>query len=110
MSTRKGLLDLQWDIICPLCRGAKASSHTLAGVKSTIHCDTCRLDFTADFDRLIELTFRPTPAIREIPNSEWCVGGPQITPHIVAQQLIGAEQHRTVTLPLEEGRYRLRTA
>jgi class 3 adenylate cyclase len=110
MSTRKGLLDLQWDIVCPLCRGAKASSNTLAGVKSRIHCDTCRLDFTADFDRLIELTFRPTPAIRKITHNEWCVGGPQITPHIVAQQLIRAGESRTVTLPLEEGRYRLRTA
>jgi class 3 adenylate cyclase len=109
LATRKGLLDLQWDIICPLCRGAKASSRTLSGVKSEIHCDSCRLDFTADFDRLIELTFRPNPAIREISNSEWCVGGPQITPHIVAQQLIQAGEQRDITIPLEEGRYRVRT-
>ena len=109
LATRKGLLDLQWDIICPLCRGAKASASTLSGVKSRIHCDTCRLDFTADFDRLIELTFRPNPSVREIPHSEWCVGGPQITPHIVAQQLMRAGERRTLTLPLEDGRYRLRT-
>jgi class 3 adenylate cyclase len=109
LATRKGLLDLQWDIICPLCRGAKASASTLSGVKSRVHCDTCRLDFTADFDRLIELTFRPNPSIREIPHSEWCVGGPQITPHIVAQQLMRAGERRMLTLPLEEGRYRLRT-
>jgi class 3 adenylate cyclase len=109
LATRKGLLDLQWDIICPLCRGAKASAPTLSAVKSRIHCDTCRLDFTADFDRLIELTFRPNPSIREIPHSEWCVGGPQITPHIIAQQLMRPGERRTLTLPLEVGRYRLRT-
>jgi len=109
MATRLGLLDLQWDIICPLCRGAKASSHTLSGVKSEVHCNSCRLDFTADLDRLIELTFRPNPVIREIPYSEWCVGGPQITPHIVAQQLVSAGERRDIELPLEEGRYRLRT-
>jgi class 3 adenylate cyclase len=109
LATRMGLLDLQWDIVCPLCRGAKASSPTLSGVKSGVHCDTCRLDFVADFDRLIELTFRPNPTIREISNSEWCVGGPQITPHIVAQQLLRPGERRLVTMPLEEGRYRLRT-
>jgi class 3 adenylate cyclase len=110
LATRLGLLDLQWDIICPLCRGAKASSNTLSGVKSEVHCNSCRLNFTADLDRLIELTFRPTPAIRELPTGEWCVGGPQTTPHIVAQQLLPAGARRDINLPLEEGRYRLRAA
>ncbi|MBF6611504.1 MAG: adenylate/guanylate cyclase domain-containing protein [Chloroflexi bacterium] len=110
LATRAGLLDLRWDIICPLCRGAKSSSSTLNEAKTQIHCDSCKLDFTADFDRLIELTFRPNPAVREVHLRDYCVGGPQVTPHVVAQQLLPPSAERTVTLPLEEGRYRLRTA
>jgi len=109
LATRAGLLDLQWHLLCPLCRGAKHSSPTLAGIQSQVHCDSCHIDFTVNLDRLVELTFRPNPAVRKIDSSEFCVGGPQVTPHIVAQQLLPPGSQRTVTLPLEEGRYRLRT-
>jgi class 3 adenylate cyclase len=39
---------------------------------------------------------------------EFCVGSPQLTPHIVAQQLLAPGETRGVKLPLETGRYRLR--
>ena len=109
LATRTGLLDLQWHVLCPLCRGAKHTSPTLADIQSQVHCESCHIDFTVNFDRLVELTFRPNPAVRPIDSHEYCVGGPQVTPHIVAQQLLPAGRQRTVTLPLEEGRYRLRT-
>ena len=50
-ATRAGLLDLQWDIMCPLCRGAKETDTHLAGVKPRVHCDTCNIDFSANFER-----------------------------------------------------------
>src|SRR6185369_1038696 len=37
------------------------------------------------------------------------MGSPQLTPHVVAQQLLPAGDKRVLTLPLEEGRYRFRT-
>ncbi len=109
LATRLGLLELRWDVLCPLCRGAKRSSQSLAGVEERMHCDACRIDFSANFDRFVEVTFRPGAAVRSIEVAEFCVGGPQITPHIVAQQLLPAGTERTLTLPLEAGRYRLRT-
>jgi class 3 adenylate cyclase len=109
-ATRAGLLDFRWDLLCPLCRGAKGSSTTLSEVGSTVHCDACHIDTAVNFDRLVELTFRPNAAIRSIDVGEYCVGSPQLTPHIVAQQLLGAGEERRVTLPLEAGRYRLRLA
>jgi len=39
---------------------------------------------------------------------EFCVGSPQLTPHIIAQQLLSAGDRRTLNLPLEPGRYRFR--
>ena len=108
-ATRTGLLELQWDLLCPLCRGAKESAPMLGDVESRVHCATCNIDFSVDFDRSVELTFRPTAAIRTIERHDYCVGGPQVTPHIVAQQLLSAGESRSLPLALAPGRYRMRT-
>jgi len=107
-ATRAGLLDLQWDLLCPLCRGAKETSASLHDLSSNMHCETCRIDFNANFDRFVEVTFRPTASIRLTENKEYCVGNPQNSPHVVAQQLLPAHGSRSLSLPLEPGHYRLR--
>jgi len=107
-ATRAGLLNLQWDVLCPMCRGAKQKNETLSDLRMPVHCDTCNIDFYANFESSVELTFHPNPAIRSIEASEFCVAGPQTTPHIIAQQLIAPRSSRALTLPLEKGRYRLR--
>jgi class 3 adenylate cyclase len=109
-ATRAGLLDFRWDLLCPLCRGPNESSASLRDVRAEAHCDSCNIHYTANFDRSVELTFRPNASVREINVREFCVGGPQVTPHIVAQQLISAGAQRTITPALEAGRYRLRAA
>ena len=108
-ATRAGLFDLRWDLLCPLCRGAKESGSTLAEMKQQAHCETCNIGFDANFDRSVELTFRASPTVRRVEERSFCVGGPQLTPHIVAQQLLAAGDRRSVVVPLEAGRYRLRT-
>ncbi|HEX8709147.1 MAG TPA: DUF5939 domain-containing protein [Pyrinomonadaceae bacterium] len=107
-ATRAGLLDLEWDMICPHCRGAAESSVSLAGLSSEVNCRTCDVDFTLDFDRSVELTFRPNPSVRLVERRRFCTGGPEVTPHIVAQQLLAPGELRRLSLPLEAGRYRLR--
>lgn len=107
-ATRCGLLELRWQLLCPLCRGSAATDGTLDAVGKTLHCETCRIDFTADFERSVEVTFRPTAAVRAVEPLEFCVGGPQLTPHIVSQQLVDGSATRTVDVRLEAGRYRFR--
>jgi class 3 adenylate cyclase len=108
-ATRAGLLDLRWELLCPLCRGAKQSASTLSDVRADLHCDTCNIDFTVNFDRSVEVVFRPNASVRRVEAREFCVGGPQVTPHIVVQQLVGPGERRVVTPLLETGRHRLRT-
>ena len=108
-AVRVGLLDFQWDLLCPLCRGPQESPLSLKDVNPHSHCEACKIDFTVDFDRYVELTFRPNPAVRRVEVTSYCVGSPQLTPHVVAQQLLPAGDKRMLTLPLEDGRYRLRT-
>ncbi len=108
-ATRAGLLDLRWELLCPVCRGAGQSAGSLQDVRAEQHCDSCRIDFTVAFDRSVEVVFRPNPSVRRVESHDFCVGGPQVTPHVVVQQLVPANETRTVTPLLEEGRHRLRT-
>jgi class 3 adenylate cyclase len=108
LATRLGMLDLQWELLCPLCRGPGETGSSLSEISSQVHCETCRIDFTVNFDRFVELTFRPNALLRPVKLENFCMGSPQKTPHIVAQQLLPAHSKRSLALPLEAGRYRLR--
>ena len=107
-ATRAGLLDLQWDLICPLCRGPQETGASLRDINPKVHCATCRIDFNANFDRFVEVTFKPNALFRQVEIKQYCMGSPQNSPHIVAQQLLPAQSSRSLALPLEPGRYRLR--
>jgi class 3 adenylate cyclase len=107
-ATRVGLLDFQWDLLCPLCRGPQESGLSLKDIKTDVHCEGCNIDFRVNFDRYVELTFRPNPAVRRLAVSSYCIGSPHWTPHVVAQQLLPAGDRRELLLPLESGAYRLR--
>src|SRR5437867_7983551 len=107
-ATRAGILDLQWSLMCPLCRGG-GSTESLKEVASQVHCPGCNIDFKVNFEQSVELTFRPNPSIREAEREIFCIGGPQVMPHVMAQQLLPAGQSRSVNVTLEPGRYRLRT-
>jgi class 3 adenylate cyclase len=107
-ATRVGLLDLQWDLLCPLCRGPQESSSSLQDIDPEVHCETCRIDFTVNFDRFVELTFRPNASIRTTEVKDYCIGSPQRTPHVVAQQLLPAQSERELSMALEPGNYRFR--
>jgi len=107
-ATRHGLLELRWELLCPLCRGAAWSGSTLGELDSTVHCETCLIEVGAELDRSVEVTFRPAPSVRTVEQVDYCVAGPQVTPHVVAQQLLAEGERRVLRARLEAGRYRLR--
>ena len=76
LATRAGLLEFRWELLCPLCRGDQQSAGTLSGIQAQVHCDSCNIDFTVNFDQSVELTFHPNPAVRPITSREFCIGGP----------------------------------
>lgn len=108
-ATRLGLLDSRWDLLCPLCRGVKASYESLRELRANVHCGSCNIDFQVRFDQSVELTFTPNPSIRFVDGSDYCFGGPQTTPHIVAQSMLPPGGEKEITLTLKPGRYRVRT-
>ena len=108
-ATREGLLTLQWDVLCPFCRGAQQTHQHLSDIETAVHCQSCHIDFNVNFNQSVELTFAPNENIRPIERLEFCIAGPEVTPHIVTQQLIPPHSSRTVRPELENGRYRFRT-
>ena len=102
-ATRRSLLDLRWDVVCPMCRGAKASVPQLSEVQDQAHGPSCRTNFDIDFEHALEVTFRPNVAIRSVEIAEYYVGNPQVTPHLVAQQNIAPGETRTISVALDCG-------
>ncbi len=98
-ATRRGLLELEWDLMCPNCRVPKASARTLRELDPEFHCDLCGITYEADFDRYVELRFTAHPAVRKAKREVFCIGGPMSTPHILAQQTLAPGEARDVLLP-----------
>jgi class 3 adenylate cyclase len=104
-----GLLSMQWDLLCPNCRGAKLSAVALSEVPRGAHCPSCNIDYDRDFERNVELAFAPAPAIRPLMAGGYCLSGPMATPHVPVQLLLAPGERRTIDLALPPGHYRLRT-
>jgi len=110
-ATRAGILDMSWDLLCPSCRGTTEGHTNLGEVRGRSHCNTCQIDFTVNFDHNIEVVFRPNPSVRPVEfEAAFCVGSPQLQPHVVMAQTISALHSLPVKLQLELGRYTLRAS
>ncbi|GAB4448419.1 MAG: hypothetical protein OHK0041_08840 [Anaerolineales bacterium] len=110
-ATRAGILDMSWDLLCPSCRGLADGHSHLAEVHGTSHCNTCQIDFTANFDHNIEVVFKPNPSVRPVRfEAVFCVGSPQLQPHVVMTQKVAALKSLPVPVRLEAGRYTLRAS
>ncbi|MBE0669180.1 MAG: hypothetical protein IH588_01210 [Anaerolineales bacterium] len=110
-ATRVGMLDMYWDLLCPECRGVAEDHQHLGELSGTAHCNTCRIDFNANFDHNVEVIFRPNPSIRAVDASvEFCVGSPQRQPHIIFSLIVPPREELPLTTMLNMGRYTLRVA
>ncbi len=108
-ATRAGVLDLEWDVLCPSCRGPNQRVRTLSELEHDTYCPSCDVRYDANFDESIELRFSVNPAIREAVDVSYCIGGPANTPHIAAQIVLAARSRRELRLRLAPDGYRLRS-
>lgn len=110
-ATRTGMLDMYWDLLCPECRGVAEDHAHLGDISGTAHCNTCRIDFNANFDHNVEVIFRPNPSIRAVDAAvEFCVGSPQRQPHIIFSLIVPPREELPLSTMLDEGRYTLRAS
>jgi class 3 adenylate cyclase len=106
---RVGLLALEWDLLCPRCRGAKSRVANLHDLPEGAHCSSCNIDYQRDFTINVELTFHPEPWLRLLPEGEFCLLGPATTPHVRLQAEVAARSSKSFAITLSPGPYRFRT-
>jgi len=107
-ATKVGLLDLQWAMMCPNCRVAKAEYTTLFDMQNWFHCDLCGVNIQAELDRYVELRFSVHASVRQAQDVVYCIGGPMHTPHIVVQQYVAPGAAREISAILEPEELRIR--
>ena len=107
-AVRSGLLRLTWDLLCPRCRGAKFSTERLDSLQQAAHCPSCNITYQVDFNRNVELVFHPSAALRDCPTGEYCLSGPQTTPHVLIQQRVEPGESKQISAALAPGDYRVR--
>ena len=106
-AVRSGLLELQWDLVCPSCRTRSSKIASLSELDGEGHCQQCDIRFGVDLDRAVEATFAPPDDVRRYATQTYCVGGPARTPHVVSQVVLPARSERELRAPRTAGRYRL---
>src|SRR3954470_10560014 len=73
-SSRLGLFDLTWNVLCPGCGGVLGAHSTLKSLRpDDYHCGLCACGYEASVDEQVEVAFTVSPRIRRIaahdPNS-----------------------------------------
>ena len=100
-----GLLNMSWDVICPVCRISSGNASSLSRIEGHGHCEVCNLDFEVDFSKSVEVVFSVHPEIRPIELKTYCIGGPYHAPHVLAQNRLSANQFVDVGTELAVGKY-----
>ncbi len=107
-STKIGILNLSWNLICPNCRVSTEQTSTLIQLGKQIHCDFCGVDYQANFDRYVELNFTIHSSIRKAVKNVYCIGGPAITPHVYVQKRISPGESEVIEFTQVHEQMRLR--
>jgi class 3 adenylate cyclase len=98
LATKAGLLNQQWNLMCPNCRVSKEQTTSLRQINNSVHCDLCGVNYEVNFDRYVEMRFIINPSIRKTDEKLFCLNGPMNSPHVVAQTRIPPGESRTLNV------------
>jgi len=101
-ATRAGLVDLRWQVNCPVCRVSAQVAGSLEDVGREVHCATCDVAYGVDFGRYVEAVFQTNAALRRVVPALFCAASPAWRPHVFAQLVMdpGATRTESALLPL----------
>lgn len=101
--TRAGLVDLCWQVNCPVCQVSTAVVDHLDEVESKVHCESCNIRYDIDFGANVEAVFRCHSALRAVQPAVYCASSPTFRPHVMAQLRVAPAQTRTESIDLHGG-------
>jgi class 3 adenylate cyclase len=108
-ATKAGLVDLDWQINCPVCKVSAGVVRSLADVETSVHCDACNVRYDVDFGANVEAVFRCNAAVRVVETSLYCAASPTFRPHVLAQLRLVAGETRVEPMDLADGHLYVRT-
>ncbi|NTJ05795.1 adenylate/guanylate cyclase domain-containing protein [Rhizobium lusitanum] len=66
-SSRLGLFEMSWNVLCPGCGGVLDANTSLKTVQSeTYNCTLCAAGYEPTLDEMVEVTFTVSPRVRHI--------------------------------------------
>ena len=66
-SSRLGIFDMTWNVLCPGCSGVLGAHDTLKALKpEDYHCGLCAAGYEASIDEQVEVAFTVSPRVRRI--------------------------------------------
>lgn len=107
-ATRAGLLQMQWELLCPSCRLPGAAHAQLQIERAQAHCPACDVRYDASLADSVELTWKPVAALRAQVGQVACLSSPARMPHIAAQIVLQPGEDLCWELTLLPGNYHLR--
>jgi len=108
IAAHNNLMQLRWDILCPTCRAPASTVSWLSEINQHTGCEACDTEFQSNLANAIELVFQVHPEIRQADSGQYCIGGPEHSPHVVIQLRLAPEERIEVVVPLTTGDYILR--
>lgn len=108
-ATQTGLVDLNWQVNCPVCKVSAAVVSGLSDVGRDVHCASCNIEYAIAFGENVEAVFQCNAAVRAVESATYCAASPAFRPHVVAQLRVDAGAVRTELLPLWCAQLRIRT-
>lgn len=108
-ATHAGLVDLEWQVNCPVCRVSAQVVSSLAEVSDKVHCDACNIRYDVDFGANVEAVFRCNQGLREVVPAVYCMASPAFRPHVLAQLRVDPGEAERHEIELYEGHLHVRT-
>lgn len=107
-ATAHGGLEIRYDLLCPSCHGPKVRLTDLDLSAVEPHCPSCRIRYDGTLADSIEVSFKPTPAVRALDVQLDCINSPVHTPHVRSRLMLSAGARTHLSLSLEPGAFVLR--
>ena len=102
-AAKAGVVDLNWEIVCPHCRAAATAVGQLSGLANQASCGSCEMTFKADFAGTVEAVFSVNNAVRPSLRESFCIGAPARSPRIIGQFRLEAGEKRTESVATTPG-------
>ena len=108
-AVQEGLLGMEWRILCPYCRSNVQKLKTLSEVRANAHCSSCNISYESSFDANVEVIFSVHPAVRSVQNGTFCIGGPELSPHVATQWTLPPLSTTEIVIEASDGLYLARS-